>query len=237
MRIQLKKISWPYAITLLAIIAAGVCMQALQRWVYSQPVQKLAVSLADYPREVGSWNASSVGLDKEIEDALHLEDFWAASYTSAKGDAASLLIAYYSDEAIAKLHQPTVCYPAAGWAIKEKRLAILPGAGNGGIRMNQMIVERGENRQMVLYWFHYPGATMADPSISKLHRLKRFFTGQLSRSMVKVQISLPIIGTVESRMKQAEPFVRDVVSILDRHLGSEWAVPTMISPSQSLGGS
>ena len=70
-----------------------------------------------------------------------------------------------------------------------------------------MIVERDESRQLVLYWFHYPGVTMANPSISKLHRLKRFLHGRLSRSMVKVQIGAPIVGSVESTIFHRLPSV------------------------------
>ena len=237
MKIQAKKIFWPYAITLTAIIVAGVCIHGLQQWVYHQPVQKLAISLSEYPRKISDWNAGSVGLDKDIESVLHLEDFWAASYISSDGRAASLLIAYYADESVAKLHQPTVCYPAAGWTVKEKKRLTLQGAVADGIEMNHMIVERGESRQLVLYWFHYPGVTLADPSLSKVHRLNRFLHGRLSRSMVKVQIAMPITGSVESTMTQTEPFIRELISILSRHLGSEWAVPEMIPLAQSPGGS
>ena len=210
-----------------AILLAGAGMHAINYRLYAHPVEPLALSLSDYPRRIGDWEARAVGLDEEIETVLDLQDYWSASYGSPTRGYVSLLIGYYADEAIAKLHQPTVCYPGAGWPVRSaERIRFPAGAPDGGgIEMNRLIVEKGEQKQMVLYWFHYPGATMADPSLSKLHYLRGFLSGRMRRSMVKVQITAPIIGSTAETMERIEPFLDNVIAQLNVYLGPEWAVP------------
>ena len=218
-----------YGGSLAALIGVGICVHLLQYWLYSRPVQPLAAPLSECPRQIAGWQAVSVGLDEEIESVLHLEDYWSATYQRPNEGHVSLLIGYYADEAVAKLHQPTVCYPGAGWTLKStEHIRLFPDHGEG-IEANRMVVERGDERQMVLYWFHSPGATMADPSMSKLIRLRRCLEGHLSRSLVKVQIAAPVIGSVDETMTRIEPFVREVVSVLGERLGSDWRVPDVKS--------
>jgi len=209
------------------VLCTGVLVHLFGYWLYGRPVERLAVTLQDFPRELGEWRAIRTGLDEEIEEALHLEDFWSATYARSGGHSVTLLLGYYPDESVAKLHQPTVCYPAAGWtaaALEQVEFAAVSDPSRA-IRMNRLLAERGEDRQIVLYWFHMPGTTVADPSISKLHRLKGMLQGGLSRSMVKVQIGVPASDSVEAAMARAEPFIGRVLTHLGRHLGPTWAVP------------
>jgi EpsI family protein len=220
---------------LLALIGAGICVQLLQYWLYTRPVQPLAAPLSECPKQIAGWEAVSVGLDEEIESVLHLQDYWSATYRRPNEGYVSLLIGYYADESVAKLHQPTVCYPGAGWTLRTIERTRLAAARGEDIEMNRLIVERGEDRQIVLYWFHAPGATMADPSMSKLHLLKRCLEGNLSRSLVKVQIAAPVIGSPDETISRIAPFVREVVSVLAQRLGPDWGVPELETVSVSIG--
>jgi len=218
-----------YALTLAALLLAGASVHGVQYWLQSRPVAPLAVSLSEYPEQLGDWHAVTVGLDQEIEDVLALQDYWSATYRGPDRRSVSLLIGYYADEAIAKLHQPTVCYPGAGWTLRGTSLVRFPAhaAEGRGIDMNRLIAERGDQRQMVLYWFHVPGTTMTEPSRAKLHYLRQCLSGQSSRSMVKVQIGLPIDRTPEETLQRIAPFLRHVVAQLDTHLGPDWRVPQL----------
>jgi len=216
-----------YVACLATLIVAGIAVHGFQRWMYRKSAGTLPVTLAKFPEELGEWRAVSVGLDEEIEAVLHLEDHWSASYAADRGRTASLLIGYYGDEAVAKLHQPTVCYPGAGWTVVRTERITLPTAGNPheAMEVNRLVVERGEQRQIVLYWFHFPGATVAEPSLSKLHRIAQALQGELSRSLIKVQIASPAPDSPDAAMDDLMPFIRDVMAQLARHTGPEWGVP------------
>jgi len=220
-----------------AIVVAGIVFHLIQYKLYHGSVRALAISLSRFPREIGEWGAVSVGLDETIESVLNLEDFWSATYAKRSKDPVSVFIGYYADESVAKLHQPTVCYPGAGWTLGRRTRRRFVASSNPGdlIEMNELIVERGEERQMVLYWFHYPGTTVADPSISKWHRLTGLLRGRFDRSLVKVQIAVPVRRSVEFTMSEVTPFIRRIVSKLSEHLGPAWEVGGMGSRARSNG--
>jgi len=226
-----------YMRCLAAIVIAGIVFHLIQYRLYHGSVRALAIPLSTYPKQIGDWRAVSIGLDENIESVLNLEDFWSATYAKPSKGSVSIFIGYYADESVAKLHQPTVCYPGSGWTLGSCTRRQFLASSNPGdfIEMNQLIVERGDERQIVLYWFHYPGATVADPSISKLHRLTGFFRGRFDRSLVKVQIAVPVRRSVEVTITEITPFIRKIVSKLSEHLGPQWAVPGMGSPAEANG--
>ena len=221
-----KRVSY-YWRCLTALVVVGVLLHVFHYKLYNGSIKPLAIPLTEYPRELGDWRVVSEGLDEEIETVLNLEDYWSATYARRSSESVAVFIGYYADEGVAKLHQPTVCYPGAGWTLKrttrmEFRISDNPGES---IEMNRLLAERGSERQIVLYWFHYPGATVADPSMSKFHRVSSFFRGDLNRSLVKVQIAVPLNGSVEATMRERAPVMRLIMAKLDEHLGPQWVAP------------
>jgi EpsI family protein len=128
---------------------------------------------------------------------------------------------------VAKDHQPTVCYPAAGWMLMwTDRHQFELGPKRGAfIEMNRLQVQRGGQSQMVLYWFQLPDSTVADPMMSKVRRLRRVFQGRFSRSLVKVQIDVPMTDSADAAMERVRPFIGLVLKNLAGQLGPGWAVP------------
>jgi hypothetical protein len=68
--------------------------------------------------------------------------------------------------------------------------------------------------------------------MSKLHRLSRALRGETTLSIIKVQIAVPVQGSVADTMAQIEPFVRQVERRLAEHLGPDWAAPQPATPAQ-----
>jgi EpsI family protein len=231
-----------FAYCLAILVLAGFGFNALQYWLYGRgqgPARPLRIPLAQFPRELGEWRATSVGLEDDVREALRLSDSWAATYADAKGDQVSLFIGYYPDENVGKLHQPTICYPASGWTTVSKEVISLkgPGAGESDIEANRVTFKKGLSSQIVLYWYHFPGGTVADPSLSKVYRLAQALRGRDSRSIVKVQVGLPMSESLDKTMAQADAFLRPVMAKLYEHLGPAWAIPVVAGEAGSLGGS
>ena len=61
--------------------------------------------------------------------------------------------------------------------------------------------------------------------MAKLHRLSSFFRGDLNRSLVKVQIAVPLNGSMETTMSEIAPVMRLILAKLHEHLGPQWAAP------------
>jgi len=66
--------------------------------------------------------------------------------------------------------------------------------------------------------------------------LKRLFEGHFSRSLVKVQIGIPMTDSPESALDQMRPFIGLVLKSLADHLGPGWAVPQVAVAGTDKGG-
>jgi hypothetical protein len=116
-----------------------------------------------------------------------------------------------------------------------QRLVVEPGVE---IEMNRVQVERSKESQMVLYWFQLPDGTVTDPMMSKVRRLRRVFEGRFSRSLVKVQIGVPMMeDSPDVAMERVRPFIGLVLKSLSDYLGPGWAVPQTAVAGALKGGS
>lgn len=220
-----------YIHCLAAVLVAAGCVHGLQYWLYGRgegPVRPLAISLSEFPSELGNWRAVATGLDEAVEKVLLVEDAWSATYVDGRGVSLSLFIGYYADESIGKLHQPTVCYPGSGWTLMRREKVRLLADGAAGIPANLILFKRGASRQAVLYWYHLPHGVIAEPAASKLHRMARLLRGDASRSIIKIQAAISVTGSVEDAVSRAEPFLRLVERALARHLGPGWVAPAAV---------
>jgi len=224
----------PFVCCMAILLLAGAGMHAVRLALGAGQVKPLAVPLSEFPQQIGPWMALSTGLPDEQLELLRVSDVWAATYADPVGKPISLFIAYYADESIAKLHQPTICYPGAGWvAVRNETVPIHDGDGPG-IRVNRVVFKRGLQTKIVLYWFCLPdGQTITNPAMAKVAALSRLWQGRKSPSVIKVQIDVPVVVGVEESMETARGFVARIREPLARHLGPEWAVPHLAGPEQA----
>jgi EpsI family protein len=89
---------------------------------------------------------------------LRLDDHLLANYR----DGASLVnvyIGYYATQHHGlAAHSPTECLPADGWEMQSFERRDLPGAP--ALQVNRVVIQKGESRQLVYYWFKQRGRTL-----------------------------------------------------------------------------
>lgn len=109
----------------------------------------------DFPMRLGAWEGRQGRIDDVYLNALHVDDYLMADYTD--GDAAvNLYAAYYgSQRQGASIHSPRSCIPGGGWRIAEFGQIALPGPAEGDARFetNRALIELGNERELVYYWF------------------------------------------------------------------------------------
>jgi exosortase D (VPLPA-CTERM-specific) len=117
--------------------------------------------------DLGRW--ARVGLqplDPEIESALGADDYVSATYRDqdSAGDV-ELFIAWYADQTRGGIHSPEVCLPGGGWEMADiYRRDIGPKIDfNEPLPINRAVIQKGEARLLVFYWFEqYGGRTASD---------------------------------------------------------------------------
>lgn len=114
--------------------------------------------LRDLPAEFGSWQAKGdVELDIESLRVLKPDDYLIRDYQSKEGIVANLYVAYYRSQKTDRApHSPQNCLPGNGWVTALRDTLAIPNPSGGQLEVNRFIVERGENRSVVLYWYETP---------------------------------------------------------------------------------
>lgn len=132
-----------------------------------QPVTR--ASLTTFPRTIGSWKAvGDVPLGDEIARVLGVDDYVSRTYVNASGEPANLYVGYYSSQRQGDtIHSPQNCLPGAGWQPVESARMSLSVEG-ATLPVNRYVIEKGPERQVVLYWYQGRGRVVANEYANKL---------------------------------------------------------------------
>ena len=178
--------------------------------------------LPELPRTLGSWTASiDVPLDRDVRDVLGVDDYVNRTYVNEAGQPVHLYIGYYASQRQGDtIHSPQNCLPGAGWQPVEG--GSRPVDVNGRrLTVNRYVIQKGLDRQVVLYWYQGRGRVVANEYANKfwlmldaarLHRSD----GSLVRVVAPVQRG--IHASVAAADDTAVDFTRAVFPRLSTHL-------------------
>ena len=113
--------------------------------------------LSLFPPAFGGWTmARDMPIEKEVQDVLKADDTLNRVYVNpSRADFVFLFIAYFKTQRYGQApHSPKNCLPGSGWEPVEtaKETIDVPG-WNAPIVANRYVVERGDERSVVFYWY------------------------------------------------------------------------------------
>lgn len=122
------------------------------------------VSFVNYPMQLDDWQGRHDRLDKDVIRKLGMDDYLLANYVSEQQIApVNFYVAYYeSQRKGVSPHSPRVCIPGGGWEIADLKRIIV-----NGHPANRVIIKKGEQKQLVYYWFQGHGRIVANEYINK----------------------------------------------------------------------
>jgi exosortase D (VPLPA-CTERM-specific) len=162
--------------------------------------------LAMLPETLGDWSLSATQmLDTRIERALRADDYIGAVFQHAGGGpSAEIFIAWYVDQTSGGIHSPEVCLPGGGWEMAQLtrtdagRIVGQPGS----LPINRAVIQKGEERLLVYYWFEQYGGRTASDLVAKFEVLKNAaLYGRTDGALVRVLT--PIARGETERMAEA----------------------------------
>jgi len=150
----------------LLVIAAGLLSTAAFLSHASRPEQiEPRAPFATFPTELGRWSGRDAPeFEREVVRVLGVDDYVNRFYESGT-DFAHVYIGFYqSQHDGTTIHSPLNCLPGAGWIpIASERIALPVGADRAtpAINVNQILIQKGLDKQVVLYWYQSHGRTIA----------------------------------------------------------------------------
>jgi exosortase D (VPLPA-CTERM-specific) len=124
----------------------------------------------EFPLSVGAWRGQREVLEQEYVDTLKADDYLLANYFRPGMPPVNLYSAYYASQRKGEsTHSPQSCIPGGGWQIKSMDVLAIPEAGGKGgpLRVNRVLIQRGDDREIVYYWFRQRGRELTSEYLVK----------------------------------------------------------------------
>ena len=112
--------------------------------------------LSRFPAASGAWRTvQDVPLEKEVLDVLKADDALSRDYEDASGRSAHLLVEFFKTQRYGQApHSPKNCLPGSGFEPVESRSLPVSVPGRPApIVINEYIVARGNQVNVVMYWY------------------------------------------------------------------------------------
>ena len=127
--------------------------------------------LDTFPSRVGEWKGRDLTIAPEIAEVLGRGEFLSRFYRrTASEPYVDLFLAYFPSQRTGDtIHSPQNCLPGAGWSPVEFSRIQLPRPGGGNITVNQYVIAKGMDRQVVIYWYQAHGRIVASEYWAKFY--------------------------------------------------------------------
>jgi EpsI family protein len=180
-------------------------------------------SLASFPMKIGDWNGEDLPpFEDSILKVLGVDDYLSRVYGKADGAAAGLYLGFYESQRQGDtIHSPMNCLPGAGWEPVSQGHIEMPNIDGAGrsITINRYVVQKGLDRNVVLYWYHGRGRVVASEYVSRALLIRdALLTNRTNGSLVRVLA--PVEGSDEAHLLAAENVAKDFVRALFPKLDS-----------------
>jgi EpsI family protein len=189
------------AIVLLA--AAG----GRQLVLHAKPMSVPNANLTTFPKMIDGWRSlGDVPFEGDVETLLGADQYLNRQYVATDQFGAGLYVGYYRIQRQgAAIHSPLNCLPGAGWQpVSTARVPL----GHGSAELvNRVVVQKGETRQAVFYWYQSRGRIVASEYWSKIHLVVDSVTTRRSdTALVRVIAPLPRGGNDQAVFDRTQAF-------------------------------
>ncbi len=181
--------------------------------------------LSQLPNRIGPWTGvDEPPLAPDVAAVLGVDEYDNRLYTVPVGAPVSLYVGYYASQRQGDaIHSPLNCLPGAGWQPMSRAYTTIAVPGHpDGITVNSLIIQKGLDRQAVLYWYQSHGRVVASEYWSKAYLIWDALHSNRSDAAL-VRVISPVVpqDTSETASEQrAIDFVKLLFPRLERFLPS-----------------
>jgi EpsI family protein len=174
--------------------------------------------LSTLPLTMEQWQGHEAPpLADDVLAQLGVDDYINREYVAGSAAPVGVYIGYYESQRQGDtVHSPQNCLPGAGWQPIESGLATLE-ADARTVQVNQYVIQKGLDRQLVFYWYQGRGRIVANEYRNKA--LLMFDAARLHRTNGGlVRLIAPITTSVDAAKTSLSSFATLLLPHLDRHL-------------------
>jgi EpsI family protein len=182
----------------------SICFIIVGAFVHATPKPTIVIpafSLDDSLGTLPGWAESKIPIQEDIIKALELDDYLYSFYQQGSNPASLYIGYYYSKKKLGAAHSPLVCIPGSGWKISNLRK--IRNANEGTRKypeeISVMRIEKGENKELVVYWFQAYDRATSDTFRQKVATLfQKIRKGKEANAFVRVTVPIRDGGDKEA---------------------------------------
>lgn len=211
------KSQWRFMVVVALLASTALLLQAR----HSAEVLPLRPSLDSFPHTLEGWTSSGdIPLTQDVLEVLGPGDFLLRDYQNRSQDNVYLFVAYFpSQRAGDTIHSPKNCLPGAGWSpVRADRITIsVPG--HKPFPANRYLIAKGNERQLVLYWYWAHDRAVASEYAAKFYLVTDSIRMNRSDgSLIRVSTALGPTQDVESAQQLLLSFAGEVVPRINTYV-------------------
>ncbi|HXJ95352.1 MAG TPA: EpsI family protein [Terriglobia bacterium] len=202
------------------IAATAIYLQGHGKYETPAPPHK---DVTDFPAVVGDWQGGEpLPFDADTLRILGPGHFLERRYERPGTPLVDLLLEYFPSQRTGDtMHSPKHCLPGAGWEPTQSSVAQLTDPDGRSVGVNFYVIARGEQKQIVLYWYQAHGRVVASEYWAKFYLVwDAIRLNRTDGSMIRVITAVEPGETVENARGRAVGFAEEVMPMLGSYIPS-----------------
>jgi len=184
------------------------------------PLERM--DFAAFPMDLDQWQGTPQRPDAIYLDALKLNNYILANFVATNKRAVNFYVAYYASQRKGEsAHSPRSCIPGDGWEITSLEQRNVDGASVSGqpLRVNRALIQKGDNRQLVYYWFQQRGRVLTNEYLVKWYLFWDALTrNRTDGALVRLVTNVDPGGNLEEADRQLTSFATTIADRLTDYI-------------------
>ncbi len=218
-RVEQRSVSAPF-------LASGALLLGFVAFTVLMPrpaeVFPQRASFVDFPMDLGPWSGQRDSLDGIYLDALKLDDYLLANFVDGTGAPVNVYMAYYNSQRKGEaVHSPRSCLPGGGWQLRDFNQITLDNVrvDHTPLRINRTLIELGDQRQLVYYWFQQRGRVITNEFAVKWYLFwDALNLHRTDGALVRLIVAVPRGGEVAQADRRLAALAARIAPTLPRYV-------------------
>ncbi len=207
-----RSLSYPLIATVAALLFSVIIVNSIDKRTEIIPQRAMFPA---FPSQIAHWHGEQSKMEESVSEYLGLTDYILANYKNEKSQIVNFYAAYYeSQRKGVSPHSPRVCIPGGGWQIADIYRAEI-----GALPINRIVIKKGDNTQLVYYWFQQRGRQFANEYLMKWYLFKdALFLNRTDGALVRITTVVSPNETMADADRRLQAFAQEVTPILPKFI-------------------
>ncbi|MDD1614113.1 MAG: EpsI family protein, partial [Methylococcaceae bacterium] len=182
----------------------------------------------NFPLQLEKWQGRNDYLGQNYLKELKLTDYAIINYVQPEsGSTINFYSAYYQAQRRGvAVHSPKGCMPGDGWQITQFGQRNFPDITVDGnvLELNRAVIQKGESKQLVYYWFQQRGRTITNEYLVKWYLFYDALTmNRTDGALIRLVTSVGQTEDIEVADQRLQSFMKELVPKLPTYIPGKLA--------------